>query len=427
MKTIKKITSILVISILFSNIILNLCNTNTVKAVVTPAQKADLYSKGEVVLFDYDNIGIGVEVIVYKKDGKEYPVYCLNKGRQGVTKDFEYSVTVEEMLANQKIWRAITNGYPFKTPEQLGCENMQEAYAATKMAVYDTMYNYDLDKFTIHNDLDSNRRVVKAIKQIITNARKSTETKVRAALEIVCESENWKVDKLDKNYVSKTYSVKASALNEKYSLDLKNNEDKDIKITDINNKEKTEFNSTEKFKVLCHISDLVKSGDFTITAESSLKTLPIFYGESPNQEWQNFAVTVGEYEFVNTSLKQTYQENKTKIEIQKQDGETKTPLANGVFNLLNENKEIVYAELTSDKTGIIQIDYLLPGNYYLEEIIAPEGYYGYEDLIPVEVKLNEKVVMKVDNYQEPEDKPEEESTEESQISVGEKKLPKTGF
>ena len=155
--------------------------------------------------------------------------------------------------------------------------------------------------------------------------------------------------------------------------------------------------------------------------------MPIFYGESPNQDWQNYAVTVGEYEMADTSIKQTYQENKTQIEIQKQDGDTKIPLKNGIFNLLDENKQILYSELTTNDQGVIEVKHLLPGIYYLEEIKAPDGYYGYEDLIQIEVKLNQKTVVKVDNYKEQEEKPSEAPQEETEISVGEKKLPKTGF
>ena len=128
-----------------------------------------------------------------------------------------------------------------------------------------------------------------------------------------------------------------------------------------------------------------------------------------------------------TSIKQTYQENKTQIEIQKQDGDTKIPLKNGTFNLLDENKQILYSELTTNDQGVIEVKHLLPGIYYLEEIKAPDGYYGYEDLIQIEVKLNQKTVVKVDNYKEQEEKPSEDPQEETEISVGEKKLPKTGF
>lgn len=175
------------------------------------------------------------------------------------------------------------------------------------------------------------------------------------------------------------------------------------------------------------IVDLEKAGEFTLTAKSDLKTMPIFYGQSPNPDWQSYAITVGEYEMADTMLKQTYQENKTQIEIQKQDGDTKTSLKNGKFNLLDENKQILYSELTTNEQGIIEIKNLLPGNYYLEEVEAPKGYYGYEDLIQIEVKLNEKTIVKVDNYKEPEEKPSDDPQQENEISVGEKKLPKTGF
>ena len=185
-------------------------------------KRQDLYSKGEVVFFNYDNIGIGVEVIVYKKDGVEYPAYCINKGRPGVTEEHEYSVSINKLVTNNKIWRAIVNGYPFKTPQELGCNNMHEAYAATKMAVYDAMYNYDLNKFTVHGDVDSNKRVVAAIKKIITAARNSKDSKKVATITVKDESKEWKVDSVDKNYLSKTYSVTASAANETYKISLEN-------------------------------------------------------------------------------------------------------------------------------------------------------------------------------------------------------------
>lgn len=398
-----------------------------VKAAILPITKADLYSKGTVCFFRYGAMGIDVEVIVYQKDGIEYPAYCINKGRPGVTLDHEYSVSINQMLSNQKIWRAVINGYPFKTPEELGCNSVEEAYAATKMAVYDAMYNYDLDLFTIYEDKDSNRRVVLAIKKIITAARNSTETKIAATLNIQEENKIWQVDTIDKNYVSKIYNVKASAASDSYEITLAGENVERFKVTDVNNQEKTQFSTGEKFKVLLPISDLEKAGEFTISAFATLNTKPVFYGETPNPEWQNFAVTAGTYEETATTLKQTYEENKTKIQIQKQDGDTKKPLANGVFHLLDENKQVLYTELTTDENGMIEIDYLLPGIYYLEEVQAPDGYYGYDELIPIELGMQETFIVKVDNYEEPEEKPEDGPTPEYEVSVGEKKLPQTGF
>ena len=422
-----KILKMLIIALVCITNISGIFSKNTVKAVTTLIKSAEPYSKGEVVLFRYNGLGIGVEIQVYKKNGIEYPVYCLDKGKRGVETDFTYTVEVSEMLSNQKIWRAITNGYPFKTPQELGCNNMEEAYAATKMAVYDAMYNYDLSKFTTYSDLDSNRRTINAIKQIITSARNSEETKITASLNVKPEEDKWKIDTLEEQYVSKIYTVKSPVENKKYTIDLTNNTDARIKVTNVLNQEKQEFEADEKFKVLITISDLESDGELSITVNSELKTMPIFYGKSPNKEWQNYAVTVGEYELTGTTLKQSYQENKTQIEVQKQDGNTKLPLKNAKFNLLDENKQILYSELTTNEQGIIELQHLLPGNYYLEETKAPVGYYGYEGLIKVEVKLNEKTIVKVDNYEEQEEKPSNDPLEEKEISVGEKKLPKTGF
>ena len=424
----QKTRKIIFLLMMILTIFINLFNIGktSVEAASLPITKADLYSKGEVVLFKYDKIGIGVEVIVYQKDGVEYPAYCINKGRPGVTEEHQYSVDINQLLSNQKIWKAIVNGYPFKTPEELGCENMKEAYAATKMAVYDAMYNYDLDKFTVHNNTEASTRVVAAIKKIITDARNSTDTKIAATLKIKTDDTKWQVDEIDPNYASKTYYVEASAANESYEISLSGENSKRWKITDQNNQEKTKFATSEKFKILLPIADLEEEGEFQIYASSNLKTMPILYGETPNPEWQNFAVVAGSYEMADTTLKQKYQENKTKIEIIKQDGDTQKPLANAVFRLLDKNKQILYSDLATDENGMVDIDYLIPGTYYLEEIQAPNGYYGYDELIEIEIGLQEKVIITVENYEELEEKPSDEPPTEYEISAG-KKLPQTGM
>ena len=121
------------------------------KAATYLIDEADLYSKEELVCFTYQGIKVGVEFVVYKKDGIEYPAYCLNRNLPGVTEEEGYTVTADKLVTNSKIWRAVVNGYPFKTAKQLGCNSDIEAFAATKMAVYDAMYHYDLDKFTLHD------------------------------------------------------------------------------------------------------------------------------------------------------------------------------------------------------------------------------------------------------------------------------------
>lgn len=70
---------------------------------------------------------------------------------------------------------------------------------------------------------------------------------------------------------------------------------------------------------------------------------------------------------------------------------------------------------------------MLPGIYYLEEIKAPEGYYGYDELIMLEIKLNQKTVIVVENYEKQDEKPNETPQEENEILVGNKNYLKQGF
>ena len=134
------------ISIVCISNFIGIFGTNKVKAAIAPIENAKPYSKGEVVLFAYNGVGIGVEVQVYKKDGVEYPVYCLNKGKKGVEAGFEYTVDVNQLISNQKVWRAIINGYPYKSISELGCNTEEEAYLATKQAVYCMLTNRDVNE-----------------------------------------------------------------------------------------------------------------------------------------------------------------------------------------------------------------------------------------------------------------------------------------
>ena len=78
--------------------------------------------------------------------------------------------------------------------------------------------NYDLSKFSVHTNSDSNKRTVKAINKIITAARNSKETKTVATLDIKPDSSIWEVDPIDSNYISKTYSINAPTVTKNYKI-----------------------------------------------------------------------------------------------------------------------------------------------------------------------------------------------------------------
>ena len=103
----------------------------------------------------------------YIYEGKEYPAYCLNNDRDGVTAAGSYTVDINSLEKDVRIWRVIINGYPYKTPAQMGVDTWHDAYVATKQAVYSILYNRDVKTF--YNGGDSRgTKIVNAMDKMVT-------------------------------------------------------------------------------------------------------------------------------------------------------------------------------------------------------------------------------------------------------------------
>lgn len=285
---------------------------------------------------------------------------------------------------------------------------------------------------------EAGQRTLNALKQIVNAARTGKETKPSATLNINANNAKWEIDNIDKNYLSKEFTVTAAAGIKEYVINLSGTTIEGTKITDINNVEKNMFSKDEKFKILIPITNMDKDGNFTINANGEVATKPVIYGLAPSSNLQNTALTGSIYEAGSGTKTEYYFQNQTKIVILKQNQDTKNPLQGVKFNLLNGNKEIICAGLTTNEEGIIEIDNLLPGKYYIQETETLERYEVYDKLIEVDAKFNEEIKVAVNNLYN-EDIPKSEKTEteieveqvKSEIEINQNKekvkLPKTGM
>ena len=406
-------------------------STKAVETVDTAYIYANKKTNG---LLMWKGLRIHTHMAVYKKDGKEYPAYCMDRELPGVEIGKSQTVDINRLVNNVMVWRAIINGYPYKSISELGCNTEEEAYLATKQAVYCMLTNRDVNEYSAIGE--EGERTLNALKTIVTNARNSNQTKVSSELKISEQEKLWKIDKLDSNYISKVFTVTANAGISDYIVNIKNLNIEGSKLVDENNKEKTKFTSSEKFKILIPIQEVKQDGNFIIDVSAKVATKPVFYGESRDSGLQSYALTGYTYEDGNGSKKVYYTKNETKIIITKTDDKTGKKLEGVKFNLLDENQNEIYTEITTNKEGKAVIDNLLPGIYYIKETRTLEGYQLYSKLIKVELDLNEETTVNVINSEEePEVYKEEKKTElavkeeKSDIKVKEtiQKLPKTGM
>ena len=375
-------------------------------------------------LLTYKGTPVKVTYVEYINEGNHYPAYCMDKTKVGAETN-SYNVSIEGAVNDVRLWRRIINGYPYKSIQELGVANAQEAFTATKQAIYCYIHGNNPSDYGAIGE--AGQRTLNAMHTIINNAQNSKESKISSTIKINKNSDSWKQDENEKNYVSKVYSVSAGANIQNYKIILsrKNNQDiGGIKLTDIDNKTKTEFSPNEKFKILVPIKEMKEKGNFELKVEAKISTKPVLYGIAPNSSYQDYALTGATYEDGTGNIQDEYFKNETKIIILKQDEDTNEKLEGVEFELLDENKNVVYNGLKTDKDGKINIENIVPGRYYIKETNTKDGYLRFEDLIKIDINLNEQMTVTVNNKKE--EKPKIE-TSKNTTEVSKKILPVTGM
>ena len=380
----KKVLKILLIVLLV--IVANIgILVNTVQAVEN-GEQITIYSKGYFNRVIRNNgIVIKTAHAVYQENGKEYPVYCLNRELHGVGEYITtYDVKDQGKIEDLGLWRVVINGYPYKSIEQLGVTNEEEAYIATKQSIYCYIYNTGTELYSAINE--QGERVINAMNNILENAKNSNESFDNPNIEIE-QSEKWNVDEIENKYVSKEYKIKSNKNISKITLNLES-QPKGTKITNLD--------EDGKFKILIPIENLKESGKFKIKIQTELETKPIFLGEAPSNDLQNYLLTAYSYENLDKEFEQEYEKNDTKIIIEKVDNNTNELLGGAKFEILDEKQKSIRVAETNNEGQVI-LDGLMPGIYYIKEVQAPNGYSIDSELKKVEIKLNQEISLTIKN------------------------------
>ena len=58
-----------------------------------------------------------------------------------------YYVNITQLMDDVRIWRTAINGYPYKTPSELGVVDKYDAFLATKQAIYCILYGTEPETY----------------------------------------------------------------------------------------------------------------------------------------------------------------------------------------------------------------------------------------------------------------------------------------
>ena len=255
----------------------------------TALNKVNLYAKGSqgAQLLTWkgavDPHNFAATIIVYRaEDGKEYPAYCANPNKPGVENlaGKSYDVDADQKDTDPAVWGVITNGYPYKTPQELGVNTEYEAYYATKMAVWAVVH----DNYSNLNDWKANgsqnANVEKAMKDLVAKGR-ANQYVYRTWLAMNPKSTKAEPDSKDSNYLSQEYTLDCNVDIRSYRVVIDGDVPAGAKVTDVNNNEKDNFDGSEKaFKVLIPKESVGDGGSFRVLVKGKLENKAVLFGKS---------------------------------------------------------------------------------------------------------------------------------------------------
>ena len=344
-------------------------------------------------------------------NGKKYVAYCLCPGLPGVGyvsgEKEGYNVNVKEIIKDERVWRIIKNGYPYKTIQELNVETIDDAYFATMQSINCVLRGYTLEQakklysvgqFAINgeNYTDVKRRGEKTLNAMFSlidigiNGKETRNTLLGVSVEKTTD-----LIKENDEFYSQSFKIKSNSDISKYSIEKMENITQGAYIADQNCNKKTEFLGNEVFKVMIPKNEISKNIDGTITIKASQKNYPIYYGTSEVQGFQDYALCSEEYETIYTTCKLNVVANKSKICIKKIDSETKAPLKNVKFQIIDESNQV--KECVTDENGMIEISDLFPGKYVIKEVETLNNYRLFSDELNVSIGFNETKEIEVKN------------------------------
>lgn len=315
------------------------------------------------------------------EDGKFYPAYCVNRELPGVGEYDGYTVTVTEAIQNSEVWRVLFNGFPYKSPGEMGVENDYDAFCATKQAVYSVLYGFDPASRYRGGD-ERGDKIANAIVNLVNYARNnpghnyaSPQVSINKVGSLTKEGE----------YYSQTYSVSSNVPLRDYYVYQISGLPSGSYFASTNGSQKTSFSAGENFKVYIPQKSIVSNIQAYIGVDGSCKSYPALYGKAPNNSVQNYALTLDPFENGSSDTELGIAPT-GEVTIEKTSATDNiwngtlsgSLIPNAKYNLYNANMNLINT-YTTNSEGKIHITGLSLGTYYVKETTPVPQYTTLND------------------------------------------------
>ena len=371
------------------------------------------FSTGDTILLEKDhdcisllkfkdsNMMKGVAYVVYKNSStnEKQPAFCVEPDKPGIGTgaDESYDVTLS-MLSDEKLWRVLYKGFMGSSYQEWNLECEDDFYYATKTAIHSLVQNISpIEKYEEPTRVGYGENV--SFEDVLRRAIKVLDVAQKLYEYGLYGDEKYKEPKIE---IRKISEEEQELNNENYLVqNYKVVGNRKISSFDISIKDFPENTVVQKendgFKILIPTKNIFENIEGTIEIDNvKIKTYPVFYAKAYDENTQSYITYASNYEEVKCDKKEIIDAYKSKIIINKIDGQNKKPLAGVIFNLLDGDKTKINHYETNEN-GQILIENLKQGKYYLQEVKTQDKYYELKDEIEIELNWNEKKEIIVEN------------------------------
>ena len=354
---------------------------------------------------------------------KEIPAYCVDPRLYGVPALVEEGTAIkysaESIVNDPKVCGIIANGYPHMPLSTLGVNSVDEAYYATKTALWIYLLgNWSLDGLGINPSLSSAERaaaerVLKATRDIYNRGmtwNKMVSPKLTATAD---QDTAYPVTINGESYYQQVITITSETWPiETVKLSLANGAPDGAKILDMNNQEidrlTVNTSGTSGYEAQCKIvypaSEVEgQTGTAQLNMNSVVVQYAIYYARCMETDQygnvQDYMLDSDPHIPIAASFISRFSASPstpdepdepdnpgTNLRIIKLEEGTDKPLEGAVFEVLYPNGDVVGSFATNAK-GIIEIPVTITGNYTVTELIPPEDH-----LLPERTTQNVTVV-----------------------------------
>ena len=380
--------------------------------------EVDIYSKDKDIVYLTANGKVQNQKYIYYNytsvitgETKEIPAYCVDPRLYGVPETVSEGTPIkyssDETVSDPKVCGIIANGYPHWSLTQLGLQSVEEAYYATKTALwcYILSGSWSIDRLGINPalsgpDREAAERVLEATKTIYTRGMawdKLVTPKLTATAD---RSTAYPVTIDGTDYLQQIFTITSETWPyETVKLSLSGEVPSGTKIVDMNNREIDRVTVDtggpdgyqEKIKILYPVSSVEgQSGNVKLDMETVVSNYAIYYAVSlekdkygniqdymldtdPHISMEGSAISSFSSDPTDPGNPEEPETGKTVLKIVKLEAGTETPLEGAVFKVTNPDGSTL-GHFSTGSDGTVSIPVTLTGHYTVEETVPPEWH-----------------------------------------------------